>query len=123
MKHSNGIAGAGLAVALSAALAGCSGFSVDSMNPWGGPAERAQTLPPDTTAYSCSGGKRLLVQRLSGPHAVMILFREYQFRLDQAPGDPARYSNGSTTLQTKGEVVSLEEEGKVTYADCRKAAG
>ena len=53
----------------------------------------------------------------------MIIFREREFRLDQAPSAPGRYSNGSTTLQSKGELVSLEEEGTTTYSNCRKPTG
>ena len=116
-------AGGALAVAITGALAGCGGFSVDSMNPWSGPVERGRTLPADATVYSCSNARELVVRQPAGSRSVMIVFREREFRLDQAPADPARYTNGSTTLQANGGEVSLEEEGKVTYANCRRAAG
>ena len=35
----------------------------------------------------------------------------------------ALFANGSTTLQLQGDRVFLEEEGAVTYSNCRKAAG
>jgi membrane-bound inhibitor of C-type lysozyme len=51
------------------------------------------------------------------------VFQEREFRLDQAPSaSGARFTNGSTTLQSQGDQVSLEEEGAVTYSNCRKAA-
>ena len=112
---------------LAASLAGCGSLSMDSLNPWRGPAERPTTSAADGTAYACDGGRRLVVRDLADIKAVMIVFRERQFRLDQAPSTPAkpgmRYTNGSTTLQWDGDQVSLEEDGAVTYANCRKAAG
>jgi membrane-bound inhibitor of C-type lysozyme len=114
-----------MGVVLAASLAGCGSFSVGSLNPWSGPVERARTTPADVTAYACDSGKRLAVRQLTG--AVMIVFPEREFRLDQAPSasstSGARFTNGSTTLQSQGDQVSLEEEGAVTYSNCRKAAG
>lgn len=114
-------------VVLAAALAGCGSLSMDSLNPWSGPVERPTTSPADGTVYACDGGRRLVVRDRAEIKAVMIVFRERQFRLDQAPSAPstpgARYTNGSTTLQSNGDQVSLEEDGTVTYANCRKAAG
>lgn len=113
----------GFGVVLAASLAGCGGFSLGNLNPWGGPVERTATIPADATEYACDGGRRLVVRHLEGIKAVMIVFRERQFRLDQASSAAgARYSNGSTTLQWNGDQASLEEEGAVTYANCRKAA-
>lgn len=117
-------ANAGFGVLLVASLAGCGGFSLGSLNPWSGPVERARTTPADATEYACDAAKRLVVRNLPGSNAVMIVFREREFRLDQAPSASAtRYTNGSTTLQLQGDQVSLEEEGAVTYSNCRKAAG
>ena len=117
-------ANAGFGILLVAVLAGCSGFSLDNLNPWGGSVERARTLPADAIEYACDAAKRLVVRNLAGSNAVMIVFREREFRLDQAPSaSGARFTNGSTTLQSQGDRVSLEEEGAVTYSNCRKAAG
>jgi len=114
----------GFGVVLAASLAGCGGFSLGSLNPWSGPVERARTLPADATEYACDDAKRLVVRHLAGGNAVMIVFREREFRLDQAPSaSGTRYSNGSTILQSQGDQVSLEEEGAVTHSNCRKAAG
>ena len=114
----------GFGVVLAASLAGCGGFSLGSLNPWSGPVERARTLPADAAEYACDGAKRLVVRHLPGGNSVMIVFREREFRLDQAPSaSGSRFSNGSTTLQSQGDRVFLEEEGAVTYSNCRKAAG
>ena len=114
----------GLGTVLAATLTGCGGFSVGSLNPWSGPVERTRTVPADATEYACDAAKRLVVRQLPGSNAVMIVFREREFRLDQAPSaSGTRYTNGSTTLQSQGDQVSLEEEGAVTYSNCRKAAG
>ena len=117
----------GFGVVLAATLAGCGGFSVGSLNPWSGPVERARTLSADATEYACDAARRLVVRQLPGGNAVMIVFREREFRLDQASSasstSVARFTNGSTTLQSQGDRVSLEEEGAVTYSNCRKAAG
>lgn len=113
-----------MGVVLLAGLAGCGSFSLGGLNPWAsGPAERARTDPADATVYACSDAKRLVVRYLPGSSSVMIIFREREFRLDQAPSAPERYSNGSTTLLAKGESVFLEEEGTTTYSNCRKPAG
>ena len=117
-------ANTGLVTVLAASLAGCGGFSVGKLNPWSGPVERVRTTPADATEYACEGAKRLVVRNLAGSNAVMIVFREREFRLDQAPSaSGTRYTNGSTNLQRQGDQVSLEEEGAVTYSNCRKAAG
>ena len=114
----------GFGAVLLASLAGCGGFSLGSLNPWSGPVERARALPADATEYACDAAKRLVVRQLPGGNAVMIVFREREFRLDQAPGaQGARFTNGSTTFQSQGDRVFLEEEGAVTYSNCRKAAG
>lgn len=111
-----------LGATLAASVAGCSSFSIGSLNPWSGPVERGRGVPADATEYTCDGGKRLVVQQLPG--AVMIMFPERDFRLDQTPGATgARYSNGSTTLLSNGDQVSLEEQGAMTYKSCRKASG
>jgi membrane-bound inhibitor of C-type lysozyme len=114
----------GLGAVLVALLAGCGGFSLGSLNPWSGPAERTRTTPADATEYACDAAKRLVVRQLPGGNAVMIVFREREFRLDQAPSaSGSRFTNGSTTLQVQGDRMSLEEEGAVTYSNCRKNAG
>ena len=117
------IGAAGTCFALAASLAGCGGFSLSSLNPWSGSTERTRTAPADATVYQCSDAKRLTVRYLAGTNSAMIVFREREFRLDQAASAPGRYTNGSTTLLSKGEETSLEEEGAVTYANCRRAAG
>ena len=119
----------GFGVLLMASLAGCGGLTVGGLNPWSDPVERAKTTPADASEYACDAAKRLVVRNLPGGNAVMIVFREREFRLDQAPSASSAsvarvsFTNGSTTLRLQGDQVSLEEEGAVTYSNCRKAAG
>jgi len=123
LKWMNWVNG-GVAAVLAASLAGCGGFNAGSLNPWSGPVEITSTVPAGATVYACEGGKRLVVRYLSGPDAAMIVFRDREFRLDpSASAQGARYTNGSTTLQSAADLVSLEEEGSVTYTNCRKATG
>ena len=119
------IARLGAALLAAALLGGCGGFSLERLNPWSAPAERAQSLPPDATAYACDGGKRLVVRYLSGgENSVMIVFPEREFRLDRAQSGPGvRYTNGTDTLHAKGDEATFEEAGTTTYANCKKAAG
>ena len=122
-------ANAGFGVVLAASLAGCGGFSIGSLNPWSGPVERPRTSPADGTAYACDGARRLVIRNLADTKSVMIVFPERAFRLDQVPSASTsgarytRYTNGSTTLQSDGDQVTLEEEGAVTYSNCRRAPG
>ena len=110
------------AVVLLSVLSGCGGFDLARLNPWGGgQAERLRGDPADATVYACGDAKRLVVRYLAGTDSAMIVFRDREFRLDQAPASPGRFTNGSTTLHAGGEQVSLEEEGKATYTNCRKA--
>jgi len=113
----------GAGAVLAASLAGCSSFGVDSLNPWSDPVERSRVVPADATVYVCDSDRRLVVRYLSNPGAAMIVFMEREFRLDPAPSTAgARYTNGVTTLQSTGDMVSLDEAGTTTYSNCRKAA-
>jgi membrane-bound inhibitor of C-type lysozyme len=123
-------ANAGFGFMLAASLAGCGTFSIDSLNPWSGPVERPRTSPADGAAYACDGARRLVIRNLADAKSVMIVFPEREFRLDQAPSAAStsgarhtRYTNGSTTLQSDGDQASLEEEGAVTYSNCRRTPG
>lgn len=118
-----GYAKAGCGVALAAALGGCGGFSLGSLNPWSGAVERVQAAPADATTYVCEGGKRLVVRYLAADKTVMIVFPEREFRLDATPAPAGSYSNGRTTLTAQGDAVALEEAGAKTYTNCKKTAG
>jgi membrane-bound inhibitor of C-type lysozyme len=111
-----------IGVSLTAALAGCSGFNLGWMNPWRSAPENRDTVPAGASVYACNEGKRLIVRPLSGTSSVMIVFREREFRLDPAPAATDRYSNGSTTFVTRADEAFLEEDGAVTYANCKRAA-
>jgi membrane-bound inhibitor of C-type lysozyme len=106
-----------VAIALVATLvAGCSWFGM------GSDTGSAPQLPPDAVAYQCDQGKRLVVRYPSGAKYVIVMLPDREFRLDQtASGSGIRYSNGRTTLQAKGDEVSLEEGTVTTFANCKGA--
>lgn len=106
---------ASLAAALG--LAGCT-----SWWPWGGgPAEQPR-YPADATIYQCDASKQLVVRYVDGGKAAIVMYPDRDFRLDQVPtGSGARYSNGRTTLATKGDEALLEEGGSTLFANCKLA--
>jgi membrane-bound inhibitor of C-type lysozyme len=106
---------AALILTLAAALGGCG-----SLNWWSGPVEQSR-IPRNATVYQCDAEKKLAVRYDEGGKSAMIIFLEREFRLDQAEGaSGARYSNGRTTLHTKGDEARLEESGSFTYENCKK---
>jgi membrane-bound inhibitor of C-type lysozyme len=105
--------------ALLAATLGLSGCG--SLNWWSGPAEQSR-IPRDATIYKCDDAKQLPVRFEKDGKSAMIILTEREFRLDQVPAaSGARYSNGRTTLNTKGNEASLEEGNKTLYANCKSA--
>jgi membrane-bound inhibitor of C-type lysozyme len=109
----------GMAVVLTAALSGCG--LADRL--WSsGPTELSR-VPEGAIAYRCDEGKPLLLRFDPANHSAWVLMPGREFRLDSvATGSGARYSNGRTTLSTRGEEASLEEDSVVTHAHCRKGA-
>jgi membrane-bound inhibitor of C-type lysozyme len=79
--------------------------------------------PADATFYKCDGGKELVVQYLADGKSAMVMYPERDFRLDQVPAaSGVRYSNGRTTLHTKGPEAFVEEGGQTLFANCKAAA-
>jgi len=104
-----------LVVLLSAALAGCS-----SWWPFGGSGSDRPRWPSDATVYKCErGGKQLVVQYIDEGKSAMVIFPEREFRLDRVTAaSGARYTNGRTTLHTKGQEAMLEEGGQTLFGNC-----
>ena len=107
-----------LAIVLVATLvAGCSWFGMGSNT------GSAPQLPADAVAYQCDQGKRLVVRYPTGAKYVMVMLPDREFRLDQTvSGSGIRYSNGRTTLQSKGDEAFLEEGTTTTFANCKQVA-
>jgi membrane-bound inhibitor of C-type lysozyme len=79
--------------------------------------------PRDATIYRCDGDKELVVQYLPDGKSAMVMYQERDFRLDQVEsGSGVRYSNGRTTLHTKGAEAFMEEGGQTLFANCKAAA-
>jgi membrane-bound inhibitor of C-type lysozyme len=76
--------------------------------------------PADATVYKCDAEKELVVQYLAGGKSAMVMYPERDFRLDQvSTASGASYSNGRTTLHTKGAEAFLEEGGQTLFANCK----
>jgi membrane-bound inhibitor of C-type lysozyme len=100
------------AAALLALTAGCSSSGGDRPR-W----------PADATIYKCDADKELVVQYLEDGKSAMIMYAERDFRLDQvAAASGVRYSNGRTTLHTKGPEAFLEEGSQTLFANCKSTA-
>ena len=78
---------------------------------------------PGATAYSCDGGKRLLVQYGPGNRYAMIIFPDREFRLDATAAGGAGYGNGRTTLLLQNGEARLEEGGAAIFANCKAEPG
>ena len=90
---------------------------------WRGGAIEAPRLAPGVGEYLCDGGKSFQARFDAGKHSAWVRFPDREFRLDAVPGaTDGRYSNGRTTLDTKGEEASLTEGAAVSYANCKRAA-
>ncbi len=96
---------------------------------WGdGPQEQAVQRLAGATRYQCAGGKQFAVRYIGEAQGqAMVILPEREFRLDQAvsvsgSGSGVRYTNGRTTLITKGDEVALEEGGSMLFANCKRAA-
>lgn len=100
---------------LAATLTGCS-----SWWPWGGSSGDVPRVPPGATAYKCDGGKELYVRYVDGGKSAVVIYPEREFRLDaEETGSGARYTNGRTTLRTKGAEATLEEGSAILYSNCK----
>jgi len=96
------------------ALAACSSWFSKS-------GERPR-YPPDATVYKCDAGKELVVRYIDGGKSALVIYPERDFRLDQVPAaSGVRYTNGRTTLHTKGESATLEEGGQILFGECTPA--
>jgi hypothetical protein len=105
-----------IAALLLPAVAGCSTFS----DLWrGGPRELSRARP-DVLELHCAGGRTLALRMEPASRAAWIILPDREFRLDAVAGDPARYSNGRTTLLDKGGEMSLEEGGVASVSGCRR---
>ncbi len=105
-------------------LGACGSVNLDVLS-FGGAKEQDTTrAPAGATAYACEGGKRLYLRYLDNGAAVWVILPGREFRLNKATsGDANRYSNGSATLDSKDNVVTLLDETKPTYVDCKASGG
>jgi membrane-bound inhibitor of C-type lysozyme len=113
-------------IALAAALpllSACAGISLSS--PFGGVKEQdVSRAPAGAMTYQCEGGKRFFVRYLDSGAAAWVILPEREFRLNQTvSASGARYSNGNSTLETKGNEATLWDGATVTHVGCKAATG
>ncbi len=105
------------AIVAAVALGGCSSWwSSDSAG------RDRPRYPPGATVYKCNDGKQLAVRYLDGGKSAMMIYPDREFRLDrESSASGARYTNGRTTLSTKGTDATVEEGGQTLFAECHTA--
>ena len=110
-------------------LSGCGSLGdikemrVNPLEWWSGPTEQVSRALEGATRYECDANKRLAVRYGTPANAVMVILPEREFRLDAvAAAAGARYSNGRSTLNTKGDIVFMEEDGVMVFANCRRVS-
>lgn len=103
-------------------LAGCG--TVDRVGEWWrGEGPEAPRLAPGAVEYLCEGNKTFQARFEASTGIAWIRFPDREFRLDPVPGAVAgRYTNGRTTLNTKGDDAFLTEGTTVSHASCKRAA-
>lgn len=83
-------------------------------------AANAQEPTQESTAayrYECAAGETFQAEFSS--IGAIVQLNDETLTLAQIPsGSGARYSDGTTTLYTKGEEAFVEVNGETTYADC-----
>ena len=103
-------------------LAGCG--TVERVGEWWrGEGSEAPRLAPGAVEYLCEGNKTFQARFDSSMGIAWIKFPDREFRLDAVPGTVAgRYTNGRTTLNTKGDEAFLTEGTAVSHASCKRAS-
>lgn len=107
-----------LVASISGMLAGCSGMKIW---PFGG--EKTDELtgqPANSTEYQCEGGKKFYVRMLDHGKTAWVILPLREVALPSVvSASGARYSNGITTLNTKGNEATLEDGTDNTYKACK----
>lgn len=109
-----------LAAGISAMLTGCSGMKVW---PFGGDKTDELTgQPKNSTEYQCEGGKKFYVRMLDHGKTAWVILPLREVALPSVvSASGARYSNGITTLDTKGNEATLQDGPDNSYKACKAA--
>ena len=114
-------AGSVMYLSVAAVLVACG--TVDKVGDWwrGGTVE-APRLAPGVGEYFCDGGKSFQARFDAATRSAWVRFPDREFRLDAVPdAAEGRYSNGRTTLNSKGDEASLTEGATLSYTNCKRA--
>ena len=98
-------------------LAGCGGFSLDSLNPFDSEVAEKSRKPANSIEYRCADGKAFYVRNLEGG-AVWLMAPDRDIRLErQADG---RYGIGRVALDISGAEATLTDPPTV-FSACKRA--
>lgn len=103
-------------------LGACSSVNLDVLSFGGAKEQDTSRAPAGATAYACEGGKRLYLRYLDNGAAVWVILPGREFRLNKTTAGTS-YSNGSTTLDIKDNVVTLLDGTNPTHVDCKASGG
>lgn len=107
------------AILVAGELTGCA--VVDRINPWAGSQEQVRA-PINATEFQCKDRKSFHARFDAAGKSAWVIFPEREFRLDAVEsGSGARYSNGRTTLHTRGDEAFVLEGTATLYADCKRS--
>lgn len=98
-------------------LASCGG---GSWIPWRGSSgdSGASGVPPGAEAFTCAGGKKLLLRFERDTQSAWVIHSRGEYRLDRDAA-AERYSKGRTILTLRDGEAELTEGGKVEFARCK----
>jgi membrane-bound inhibitor of C-type lysozyme len=78
------------------------------------------TAAPQRAVFQCQGGKSFTVEFVDNGNSALLHMDGKSITLPQVPsGSGARYSDGKTTLWTKGDEALVEINGKIILKDCK----
>jgi hypothetical protein len=101
-------------------LAGCGGFSVGNLWPFGeGGASEVSRKPANATEYRCDAGRVFYVRSMEGG-ALWLIAPDREIRLDKLPGE-GRYGVGRVLLEISGQAAMLTDP-PAQFTGCKKAA-
>ena len=100
-------------------LAGCGGFSVEKLWPFGeGGASEVARKPANATEYRCDAGRTFYVRNIEGG-AVWLIAPDREIRLDRKT--EGRWGVGRVELQISGETAILTDP-PAQFTGCKRAA-
>lgn len=96
--------------------AGCAGLNRDA-------SPVVRTGPGEQVVFDCDGGKAFAAEFDDADDSVLLRISGRVTRLPHVrAASGAKYSNGTTTLWTKGKTAFVEIKGAPVYQNCRRVS-